>query len=136
MSHILLDENRSTDTEYLYPIDHDLEYDDQHHQDMDMADFLIAIICEYSVGAAFEQPHDMFETNFTHHIHNYADKYRCDRYQFIKNQRFIHDVYTLSECKRATVSKCKLFINGFISFDDLVEFVNWWGRGRDRCLGE
>jgi hypothetical protein len=111
---------------HAYPVD-DTDYEVQHRRDTEMAEFLIEIICEYSVGTVYGEPDDKCGANFTHDIHRYADRYRCDRYGFVKNQQFIRDLYESPDCKRLTVLKCNLFLNGLIVFEDVVEFVNEWG---------
>ena len=130
MSYIPLTEKHMIESEcpeaHAYLVD-DTDHDIQHRRDTEMADFLIELICEYSVGSAYGEPDDRCESNFTQDIHRYADRYRCDRYQFVKNQRFINDLHDSYDCKRQTVLQCNLFFNGFIVFDNLVDFVNGWG---------
>jgi hypothetical protein len=129
MSYIPLTEKRMNDTysyAQAYPVD-DTDYDVQLRRDTEMAEFLIELICEYSVGSVYGETDVRCVTNFTQDIHRYADRYRCDRYQFIKNDQFIRDLHNSYECKRQTVLQCNLFINGFIVFEDFIEFVNEWG---------
>lgn len=134
MSYIPLTTKRMNDVTYpcvhAHPVD-DTDYEVQHRRDTEMAEFLIEIVCEYSVGSVYGETDDRCEENFTHDIRRYADRYRCDRYQFIKNQQFLHDLHDSYECKRRTVLQCNLFFNGMIVFEDLVEFVNGWGMDVD-----
>ena len=111
---------------HAYLVD-DTDSDIQRRRDTEMADFLIEMVCEYSVGTAYGETDDRCEANFIQDIHRYADRYRNDRYQFIKNQRFLRDLHESYDCKRQTVLQCNLFFNGFTVFDDLMDFVNGWG---------
>lgn len=132
MSCIPLTTNRSSVADgthapvHAYPVD-DTDYVVQHRRDTEMADFMIEIVCEYSTGTVYGETDDRCEANFIQDIRRYADRYRDNRYQFIKNQRFLQDLHDSHECKRETVLHCNLFFNGFIVFDDVVEFVNGWG---------
>jgi len=134
MSYIPLTAERlsATDSKCVYahaharPVD-DTDYEVQHRRDTEMADFLIELVCEYSVGTVYGETDDRCEGNFIQDIRRYADRYRGDRYQFIKNQQYLHDLHDSYDCKRQTVIHCNLFSNGLAVFDDLVEFVNGWG---------
>lgn len=132
MSYIPLTAKRINDGNTPYPCVHAHVVDDevnevQYRRDTEMADFLIELVCEYSVGTVYGETDDRCEANFIQDIHRYADRYRCDRYQFIKNRQFLHDLHESYECKRKTVLQCNLFSNGMTVFEDLVDFVNGWG---------
>jgi len=134
MSYIPLTAERCDDSnnnKYTYahaqPVD-DTVHEVQHRRDTEMADFLIELVCEYSVGTVYGETDDRCEENFTQDIRRYADRYRNDtRYQFVKNQQYLHDLHDSYDCKRQTVIQCNLFFNGMAVFEDLVEFVNGWG---------
>ena len=133
MSYIPLTAKRMNDTyhhcahAYLVDDTDDTDYAVQRRRDAEMAEFMIEIICEYSVGSVYGEIDDRCEVNFIQDINRYADRYRNDRYQFIKNQRFLRDLHESYDCKRQTVLQCNLFFAGFTVFEDLVEFVNGWG---------
>ena len=132
MSYIPLTAKRMNDGTNTYPHAHaypvdNTDYEVQHRRYTEMAEFLIEIVCEYSVGSVYGEIDERCETNFIQDIHRYADRYRCDRYQFIKNTQFLHDLHDSYVCKRQMVLQCNLFFNGMTVFDNLIDFVDGWG---------